>query len=190
MKRLTNVLFCLCCIALLVSCAQNQKKRPNAVMDLMDLSHLDFYQFNGKMSFSDGQEGGSGQFTWFSDQQQTKLVLKAPLSKKSWELIESTEGAQLKLSDGDELFGVSAKTLISEQLGWEVPWVAFKLWVIGQKTSNGKARNNEDGMQIFDQGWEINYSQLKPYGDEYLPHKITARKNSYAIKVIIKQWQW
>jgi outer membrane lipoprotein LolB len=190
MKRFTNALIYLCCFALLASCVKNQQVKPNGVVDMMDLSQFDSYQFNGKMSFSDGQEGGSGQVEWDLDQLQIKLVLKAPLSKKSWELIEFDEGAQLTMSDGDVLFGYSAQSLISKELGWEVPWDALKLWVIGKRSTHGKVHYTDDGMQFLDRGWAINYSQLKPYGNKFLPYRITARKGSYAIKILIKHWQW
>jgi len=177
---------------LLISCASKQSVKPDSQSNLVDLSLIDVFQFNGKMSFSDGHEGGTGQVEWNKRPDITQVKLKAPLSKKSWTLIDSKAQAKIQLSNGEEIYGLSANQLISDQVGWEVPWKALQSWVIGQKTQSGMVLNQNESADyvIVDQGWRIEYTKLKPYAAGMLPHKIIARKEPYSIKLIVKQWQW
>lgn len=176
---------------ILLSCASNNHN-PRPSNELINLTNYSSFQLNGKMSFSDGSEGGSGQVIWHKQANEQTVVLKAPLSKKSWTLVESLATAYLQTHDGERLYGQSATELINNQVGWEVPWLQLQSWVIGQPTSTGQL-NWSDDLQYFvinDQGWEIQYSKLKAYHSGVLPHKIIARKSPYSIKLSIKTWHW
>lgn len=180
-------------VTLLISCSTNKHIKPGEQSVLVDLSMVDGFQFKGKMSFSDGYEGGSGQVEWNKNRHQTQVKLKAPLSKKSWTLTDWLDHAEIQLSNGDVVYGQSATQLISDQVGWEIPWKALQHWVIGHNTVSGETVNqNLNGdYEILDQGWHIEYSRLQPYAQAgVLPHKIIARKDSYSIKLIVKHWQW
>lgn len=176
----------------LASCATTSKKGSVQSVRLLDLRKQPAFAFNGKMSFSDGKEGGSGQLAWQKTSEEIQVVLKAPLSKKSWTLTESAQQASIKISTGEHYYSQSAADLLSNQIGWLVPWAGLQSWVIGQPTQNGQLEWDDDGQGylLVDQGWVIQYSKLEPYGSAVLPHKIIARKEPYSIKLSIKSWQW
>jgi len=157
-----------------------------------DIASAGSFRMTGKMSFSDGQEGGSGQVEWQQNGDALTLILKAPLSKRSWTLTESTQGAKLVSSRGDEVYADSASRLISNEVGWPVPWDALKLWLVGKMTEEGQSYIEPEKQTVMTQdlGWEIKYSNMKEYNSEYLPHKIIARKGDYSIKLSVKVWQW
>ncbi len=144
------------------------------------------------MSFSDGQEGGSGQVTWRKDSSEIQVNLRAPLSTKSWSLTEERNQSIIQMSTGEVIVGQLAQQLISEQVGWKIPWDSLKYWVIGQPSEAGQVDEpiTAEGFAIEDQGWHIQYSRLKSNGDGVLHHKVIAKKEAYSIKLIIKKWQW
>lgn len=174
----------------LAACATFPNTQSQMPVELMDLSKQDF-GFEGKMSFSDGNEGGSGQVNWQRSGQVIEVVLKAPLSKKSWTLTADNNFSTIRTSTGETFHDVSAAGLVSDQVGWDVPWEALQSWVMGRPTISGQLewRNDEQGYLIVEQGWVIQYSKLKPYEGGLLPHKIVARKQPYSIKLSIKSWQ-
>ncbi len=103
-------------------------------------------------------------------------------------------GAEL-ITNGTTLIADSAQTLISEQLGWQVPWQQLKSWVLGRphNINQGRITWQTDGFIIYEGGWQIEYSRLKSYPNilsKQLPHKMVARKNNYSIKLSINQWVW
>jgi outer membrane lipoprotein LolB len=178
-------------ICLLASCAQ---KRP-------DVNHADLwpppadgqsFSLTGKMSFSDGDQGGSGQVEWQNKGSTVSVTLKAPLSKRSWQLTEYPDHATLRYHDGSMDYAEQTDSLLDAQMGWDVPWEALKLWVRGEHTLTGSKQNTEDDEWVInDQGWRIVYSRFKttPAGQRF-PSRIFARKDPYSIKLVIRQWLW
>lgn len=181
-------------ILLLPACHQANRVKAVGPNQLLDLSSLDNYQFSGKMSFSDGQDGGSGSIHWQRRAGLISAKLKAPLGSKSWQISEQQYGAEM-IANGNIIVADSAQTLISSQLGWQVPWQPLKSWVIGQPHQANQAQVawQPDGFIIYEDGWTIEYSRLKSdpnLTSKQLAHKMVARNKAYAIKLIVKQWQW
>lgn len=178
---------------MLSACQKNTTLKPTEPLSLVALDNQPIYHFNGKMSFSDGQDGGSGRVTWQSADGLIDASLKAPLGSQSWQLIEAVGSATLIANGGEVLQSADAGWLISEQLGWSVPWMALKDWVMAQPHHGPSAKIQwlaDDELIIEEQGWRIEYSKFKAYVGGSLPHKMVARKGEYAIKLAVRDWQW
>ncbi len=195
MKNIKSLTILIVVFWLLQGCQnhQNNVKSPDT-NQLIDLSEIDNYQFKGKMSFSDGENGGSGSVNWEKSSGLVNVRIKAPLNSKSWRLSEQTMGAEL-IADGKVFHADSAQKLISKELGWQVPWKQLKSWVIGQPYNNNQAQVGSivNGFSVKENGWLIEYSRLKPPQKNLsgqLPYKMIARKGNYSIKLSIKQWMW
>lgn len=187
----------LLCLVCLQACQQTGQLKPGSVdlkKALFDLSDKPNYDFTGKMTFSDGQDGGSGSVKWQNNHGLITTELKAPLGSKSWQLKELINGAELT-SNGRTLYAESPQSLISDELGWQVPWRQLKSWVIGQPHDEKTALLNwqDDAFMLSEDGWQIEYSRLQEVAVQpikYLSYKMVARKAEYSIKLIVKQWNW
>lgn len=188
MPKLSIILLLL----LLLAACQPRSIKPNAVDAWVPLDVTVDYQIMGKMSFSDGQDGGSGRLNWQQQQGFVSAQLKAPLGVKSWQIIESPGGAKLTGADGHDSYAESATTLISQQLGWAVPWVPLKSWVIGQAFDSSKQliQKASGDFVLSEQGWEITYSRFQSFEAGILPMRMTARKNNFTIKIAVNAWNW
>ena len=189
-----RLIIMLATVLLLQACHHQSTLKPINPNRLVDLTEVGNFQFSGSMSFSDDQDGGSGRFQWENKSGLISVQLKAPMGIKSWRIIEQTVGAEL-ITKGSVVYADNAQTLISNQLGWQVPWQQLKSWVIGQpyNKSHGQIFWHSEGFTLSEDGWQIEYSRLKPYPDtssQQLPHKMVARKDTYSIKLSIKQWTW
>ncbi|MCX7552966.1 lipoprotein insertase outer membrane protein LolB [Marinicella sp. S1101] len=188
MSKLSFILLLL----LLLAACQPRSIKPSKVASWVPLDVTVDYQIIGKMSFSDGQDGGSGRLNWQQQQGFVSAQLKAPLGVKSWQIAESPAGAKLISAEGLESYAESATSLISHQLGWAVPWVALKSWVIGQAfdDTNQLKQNDSGDFVLQEQGWEITYSRFQTFEAGILPMRMTARKNNFTIKIAVKSWNW
>lgn len=188
MKSILALLFC---TLLLASCKQSSVK-PKLELNLVEFNDIERYQILGKMSFSDGQDGGSGRIDWQFNNGYVVALLKAPLGSKSWEIKEFEGGAQIETNQGYKQISESAQSLISQELGWHVPWNELKHWIKGSPHLSNKSEVtvHNDGYDIREKGWVIQYSKLRSFETGELPMKIVARKDNYAIKVSIKSWLW
>ncbi|MGJ8662969.1 MAG: lipoprotein insertase outer membrane protein LolB [Marinicella sp.] len=179
-------------ICLSVSCSQRKNIKQHGAIELADLSNHTNFQLTGKMSFSDGQEGGSGRVNWIQNNGLINATLKAPLGSKSWHIIESETQAKLITEQGDVIYGDTTDVILSDQLGWQVPWQQLKTWVQGKPHDDELAKIiwSDDAYTLSEGGWQIEYSKLKQYPVGVLPHKMMARNNDYSIKLVVKQWSW
>lgn len=175
----------------LVGCKQ-LGTQPTQKLNLVDLADVDQYQVLGKMSFSDGRDGGSGRVDWQFKGGFITAELKAPLGSKSWQIEEYDGGAKISTSEGYTGFSETAQALVSQELGWMVPWNELKSWIKGTPDVPEDARIivHSDGYDIHEKGWVIQYSKLRNFDNNELPTKIIARKENYSIKVSIKKWNW
>ncbi len=186
----------ICCLILfmivLSACQPKVGIKPYSEPNLVDFTEINTYQFTGKISFSDGQEGGSGSVRWRFSNGSTEAKIKAPLGSKSWQITATQDGAELRSNGGEVYRGHSAQELLEQQVGWSVPWQQLRQWVVGQP---GDARLatvtwvDQDSYQIIETGWVIQYSRIKPHLDGFLPHKMVARNGDYSIKLSIRNWQ-
>ena len=178
-------------LLLLAACAQ---KRPDVVgqTQWQPPTAGQAFSLTGKMSFSDGQQGGSGQLEWQNNGTSLSVTLKAPLSKRSWQLTEFPDYATLRYDDGSMDYADQTDPLLDAQMGWDVPWEALKMWVRGEHTPSGSRQlKDDDEVVINDQGWQIVYSRFKTTAaGQRFPSRIFARKDTYSIKLVIKQWLW
>ncbi len=179
-------------VLMVAACQNNSNIKPASAQQRVNVAAKDTYEFSGKMSFSDGQDGGSGRIIWFSEKKRIDATLKAPLGSKSWQVVESESGSTLIASNGEVYTAETTEALISEQLGWPVPWTQLSSWVLGQQFNSAQSQLNwtDDSFTISENGWEIVYSKLKAYPEGVMPHKMVARKGQYAIKLSVKKWQW
>ncbi|MFC3194570.1 lipoprotein insertase outer membrane protein LolB [Marinicella sediminis] len=176
---------------MLVACVNNPKIHTGT-KNWQPLAAGTSFVLTGKMAFSDGDQGGSGQLEWVQKQDSLQVTLKAPLSKRSWQLTEQSDYSMIRQDDGQTSYADNTDELVDAQLGWDVPWQALRQWVRGEHTANGSRSTDEQGdVMINDQGWQIVYTRFKatPDGQSY-PSRITARNGSHSIKLVIKSWQW
>jgi len=178
-------------ILLLISGCQSLPSKSDSCRQFKDSPGTSF-QFNGKMAVSDGAEGGSGRLTWQQQSNFVETLFKGPMSQGSW-LLTETESEAIMLVDNRETYTANkAEQLVSDFIGWSVPWQALKSWIKGRPLQSNRAEVQfaANGKTIYEQGWQINYDQYRSYPDACLPHSITASKDSYRIKLIISSWQW
>ena len=179
-------------LLLLQACQLNPPKPPSydSHQSVLDLSQRSNFTFSGKMSFSDGTDGGSGRITW--QQLSDGYIVadfKAPLGSQSWQLEVTPTAATLTDRNGQSWMSQQAGELLSDQLGWPVPWHALTYWVQGQKDHEAAIiKETEDGYLINSGGWQISYRKLVEYPGGLLPHKMQARRGEHVIKLAIKQW--
>ncbi len=143
------------------------------------------------MAVSDGTEGGSGRLTWQQSSDQIETLFKGPMSQGSWLLTESRDGATMLVDGKDTYVSDQAEQLVSDFIGWSVPWQALKSWIKGKplQANHSEVQLTVNGKTLYEQGWQIIYDQYQSYPQACLPHKITASKDNYRIKLIISQWQ-
>ncbi len=146
------------------------------------------WQLAGKMSFSDGQDGGSGRLIWQEKNGFVQATFKAPLGQGSWQLNELN--ASITDSNGQVSSGIDMSALLAEQLGWEVPWQALKYSIKGVPIGKSESIKVNGDQNFTFEGWTIEWKNIKQVQGHWLPHKIFLKKPPFAVKVAIRTWKW
>ncbi|QWT18593.1 lipoprotein insertase outer membrane protein LolB [Bacillus sp. NP157] len=158
--------------------------------DLADTSH---WTLQGKLSVSDGENSGSGTLTWRQDGERYDFTVRAPVTGRSFRLTGGPEGAQLEGLDGGTRSGPDAETLMAQAVGWQIPMVELKRWVLGLRADGGPAdiRFGDDKLpsQLVQDGWTVDYRQWDATRQPPMPVKVFAEKPPFKVRLAIEDWK-
>ena len=166
-----------------LSACHNQNLKPHSL--IVDSIVSNDWKLSGKMSLSDGQDGGSGSISWSESEGKVLAIFKAPLGQGSWQLDERK--GEIKNSKGQSWSGFDMSLLLRQQLGWEVPWVALKQSVKGISVDQPVVTGTYS-RSFVREGWQIEWKNIKEVDGLWLPHKIFLKKAPYSVKISVKSW--
>lgn len=158
------------------------------------LAGADHWALQGRLGVSDGQQGGSGNFSWSQDGDHYVFVLRAPITGKSFRLSGGPAGALIEGLDGGPLRGPDAEALMRKALGWEVPLHELRAWVLGLRAGSGPAElsfgANRLPSLLQQDGWSVDYRAWDEAHHPPLPTRVYAAKPPYKVRLSIDTWQF
>jgi len=183
-------------VLLLAGCVPAVRMKGDAVM--LDaqaarekaLAGVDHWTLQGRLSVSDGHNGGSGDLSWTQDGERYEFTMHAP--GKSFRLSGGPDGALLEGLDGGPLRGPDAETLTRKALGWEVPLRDLRAWVLGLRADSGPAELSFGADRLpsllQQDGWAVDYREWDTTRQPPLPKKVFAGKPPYKVKLSVDSW--
>lgn len=162
---------------------------------------IENWSLDGRLAVSDGKDGGSGKLRWRQFAAETEMDFHGALGRGAWRLQANLNGAVLELADGRVFRQATVNDLARSQLGWEIPVDALSWWVRGLAAPvDGRASlssetlrivPDEEGMpELLQQhGWTVEYDRYRLVGGVTLPVKLTARRGSHSVKLVVREWE-
>ena len=185
---------------LLAACAPQQLVRNKgdatslAQQDVREqqLSDANHWTLQGRLFVSNGQDNGTGSFTWTQNGDHYEFTLRAPITGKSFRLVGGPDGAELDGLDGGPQRGPDAEVLMRRVLGWNVPLDELRAWVLGVRAKDASAELSfgDDKLPSLLQqdGWAVSYPAWDTTRQPPLPTKVFADKPPYKVKLAIESW--
>jgi len=156
------------------------------------LAGAERWALKGRLAVNDGEDGGSGHLNWQKHGQTSSLNFRGALGRGAWQLNVDENGAVLEWADGEVHRADSVGELVEQQLGWTIPVNALAWWVRGLTAPGDwdlRQLDEHGNLEKLSQlGWNIEYSRYRDAGSVSMPVKLTARRQSYTVKVAIKDW--
>ncbi|MBB3227463.1 outer membrane lipoprotein LolB [Luteibacter sp. Sphag1AF] len=156
------------------------------------LSGKDHWTVQGKLSVSNGQDGGSGTLTWRQSGDDYDFTVRGPVTGKSFRLSGGPAGATLEGLDGGPQRGADAESLMERALGWKLPMRDLQAWVRGLRADSGPAdiAFGADGLpsRIEQDGWQVEYRAWNATLEPALPTKVFAEHPPYKVRLSIDNW--
>lgn len=154
---------------------------------------IDAWAFNGRVALSDGNDSGSGSLEWVQDDVNLKIDFRAALGRGAWKLAAGPGRAVLQTGKGETYYSSDVSELVAQHLGWHVPMDALPFWVLGLALPGAQARLeiDEQGLLrlLHQLGWEISYDRWETDYHPAMPVRITASRDEYSFKLIIRRWR-
>jgi outer membrane lipoprotein LolB len=94
------------------------------------LAGLDDWNMNGRLAVRNEEDGGSGSFNWKHTSGDSRMDFHGALGRGAWRMTAWADGAELELADGTIHRAHSVNELVRQQLGWEIPWLAGRIWKV------------------------------------------------------------
>lgn len=157
------------------------------------LAGLDHWTLQGRLSVSDGHDGGSGSLHWRQDGERYEFVLRGPsISGANFRLSGDAHGALLEGLKGGPLRGPDAEALMRKALGWEVPLRDLRAWVLGLRADSGPAElsfgDNRLPSLLLQDGWSVDYRAWDTTQQPPLPSKVYASRPPYKVRLSIESF--
>ena len=186
-------------LVLLAGCTQAVRTRGNPALLAAQtareqaLANADHWTVQGRLSVSDGHEGGSGSLHWSQNGDHYEFVLRGPaLSGANFRLSGDAHGALLEGLKGGPLRGPDAEALMRKALGWEVPLRDLRAWVLGLRADSGPAElsfgDNQLPSLLLQDGWSVDYRAWDTTQQPPLPSKVYASRPPYKVRLSIESF--
>lgn len=150
------------------------------------------WSLHGRIAVADGHEGGSGELVWHQDGSCYELLVRAPVTGRSWRLVGGSAGAVLEGVDAEPLHGADGAALLRDRLGWDVPLARLAAWVRGLRAADAPATLTEDmrgrPQRLTQAGWTVEYRAWFDDDEPPLPRKLEASRGTTHVRLIIDQW--
>ena len=149
------------------------------------------WNLTGKIAVSDGRDGGSGRIDWRQDGDRFVIQIRAPVSRRTWRLSGSTDGAVLEGLDGGPRSGANAEALLQQEVGWTVPVADLIAWARGARGA-GAAEIEFDTenrpARIRQRGWAVDYPAWSEGPAPVLPRKVFAASGERRVRLVVERW--
>ncbi len=156
------------------------------------LTAAEGWALKGRLAVNDGEDGGSGHLSWQQHGQASSMKFHGAFGRGAWQLNADENGAVLEWADGEVHRADTVGELIEQWLGWTIPVSALAWWVRGLTAPGDwdlRQLNAQGNLEKLSQlGWNIEYGQYRDAGRVSMPMKLTARRQSYTVKIAIQDW--
>ena len=158
------------------------------------VSRLGSWSFSGRVSIKTDTDAWSGQLRWEQGDDHYQIHFAAPFGQGAFQLLGTSTGVEMRLSDGQVFQARDAETLLNEQLGWHFPLQGLRHWVMGVP-----APNNQPSIVLDEAGrlarfvlpnhWQVSYPDYQTWGGIDLPRKVFVENTELNVRLVIDRWE-
>lgn len=165
------------------------------------------FHLRGKMGVVQGEESFSARFLWQQEGRRFTIDLWGPLGQGRLRLVGDRRRLELREGDGTLISRGTPEEVMLRHLGWTLPLSVLPQWVRGRTAAGLPAgdlvRDEAGHLEGFAQvGWQVDlerYREVKPEASSdsasapenpvFLPHRVTARRDAYRVRLAISEWR-
>lgn len=166
------------------------EEKPIDVYELAKMQSLQQqknWYFDGRLALVNEKDSISASISWHHQVERDDIELSGPLSQGRITISVTADSVVVDDGEKPQEFKGRVDTIVSEQLGVDMPVNALKFWVLGV---NDPKQPFTEQVSGFDQGgWLVRFREMQRANTILLPKKISAEKDNTKIKLIIDHWE-
>jgi len=151
------------------------------------------WQFNGRISLTQGEEGWHAGLVWQEHAGRYQLDVAGPLGQGAFQLSGDDEGVLLVDAQERRFTARDVDTLLAHVTGWMLPISGLRYWVRGMPAPGSEAVTSRDTQGLLTRleqdGWDINYTRYQVVDGAAWPAKLRLEREDIVVKLVIDQWQ-
>lgn len=151
------------------------------------------WQFKGRISLTQGEEGWHAGLVWQEHAGRYQLDVAGPLGQGAFQLSGDDEGVLLVDAQDHRFTARDVDTLLAHVTGWMLPISGLRYWVRGTPAPGSEARTSRDAQgrltRLEQDGWDINYIRYQVVDGAAWPAKLRLEREDIVVKLVIDQWQ-
>lgn len=147
------------------------------------------WAMTGRVAIVSGAQSGNARIEWQQQgAQDYRVMLSAPLTRQSWQLSVSGDGAVIHGLPEGARHGADAQLLLQEVTGWDIPVAALQHWLRGRPAPGmpvSQYRFAADGglLGLVQNGWNIEFV----HGGQW-PVRINATQGANRVRLVVDAW--
>lgn len=186
----------LCC---LVGCATQPTPPSTETLSWksrkQSLANLNAFEANGKIGFSDGQQGGHASVEWRQQHSDYFIHLYGPLGSGSVQIVGQANQVYLIQSNGQKIMAKTPEDLVQQAFGWTIPVSGLRYWLRGLPAPGSSPQQMQFDpqnriTQLVQNGWTVHYQTYQSQNGVDVPHKLTLKNGNIRLKFIFNQWSF
>lgn len=157
------------------------------------LATIKNWNLKGVIAIRTPQDAWSANWNWQQNYDNYVISLFGPLGSHSIKLTGTSGHVLLETADGKHAAANSPESLLSQELGWQIPVSYLRYWVRGLPVPGVTGLKQFDQFnhlrELNQQGWIISYLRYTSVNHIDVPDKIFLNNPELNVKIIINQWQ-
>lgn len=190
---------CISCFCICVMCASCAVFQPEPVpvatrAEREALYELEQWSLDGRIAVRSRDDSGQASVEWNHRADIDSIRLSGPLGQGAVDIRMTSDGIQIKSSDGSVKQSDQPDTLLTTIFGVPIPVAALRYWVLGISFPAAQAVETVGSggrlETLLQSGWKIEYQTYEKVGTLVLPVKLTASRGTNRIRLVVDDWQY
>jgi len=156
------------------------------------LAAITHWEFTGSINVRDATEAHSSRIRWQQTAEEYRINLWGTFNVGATQIDGRPGEVRISQQGQDPVVTSSPEELLYQELGYELPVTELNYWIKGipapGPTRDLQFSDNNQLLQFFQAGWQIDFMAYTNYGTETLPTRIRIHKDPLRLDLTRLTW--
>jgi len=171
------------------------------------IASISSWKIRGRLSARSQDRGDIARLLWNRDVKRHHFELYGTIGSRRIRIFQDDQSVSLEDTQGAMIEGTSARSVIRERTGWDLPIDELIYWLVGAVSEDSPAEiqwdTNGHLVSIVQAGWDVTLANYRSFGSYKLPTRLfikrlpgrddsenaqSSESQTFEIRIAIKEW--